>query len=399
MDKLFQFSIAILIVSILQLLIPPYDPEDLQDQSNIVKKIETEKIEEVDELVVSFQKPTFANSAALNRLSYILKTSPENIPLTKIMDTISKETAHLIDTDPLPASANTTLVTGLWRTQENSAFFKESLNKIQNSFLKHKLPKVIFTDPQTLSILRTKVVDTQTKFIILTQEKVRERFGNKFNKIEDIVQNPAWTQFFDNSNNPKTYDSVLNHLVRPYLLREAARSNPHYTPSFLWVDLEDNCFQDRVISATQGKLLNKMLSSFLVFHMILDKNDKSVLGYRQPSFDYYIDPDKDSDKKPKFYPEKKINLVRTTLFGGKIGHIELVTLIYDLMLRISVEQGLLGETEALMTLVAYRYPHLFRSLNAENVCADSTDPNLACPPNSYYSHPDLCKFVGVFFDA
>eukprot|EP00300_Choanocystis_sp_HF-7_P008541 c15967_g1_i2.p1 GENE.c15967_g1_i2~~c15967_g1_i2.p1 ORF type:complete len:212 (+),score=27.72 c15967_g1_i2:472-1107(+) len=196
---------------------------------------------------------------------------------------------------------------------------------------------------------------------------MEKMLGSANHHIHSIRTNPSWRHI-----ESVTSASKLSHefnvvtLSIPFLLREAARSNPFNTTGFIWIGLRDPCISQSLTSSNTRFIkanMNNLLTP-VTPHPI----SKSILGIPKRAVEFYTGNTK----------AETVNVVGVSGLGGRGEHVEVFAFLYEIVLRSALLDGLLGSVEAYLTIVAQRYPNITNPINNQAACEDSRLANLSC---------------------
>eukprot|EP00301_Raphidiophrys_heterophryoidea_P008987 c13283_g1_i1.p1 GENE.c13283_g1_i1~~c13283_g1_i1.p1 ORF type:complete len:419 (+),score=94.56 c13283_g1_i1:43-1257(+) len=380
MDSAWKICFIVLALSLLRVFVPDSNPQE--ELSNLsAQKTPGTFSDSIDEKLLysttKYPKPK-SHQALRNQLARVLRTASEDATTIKVADYVVRATNYILDESIPQSSELPTLVTGVWEVAEKDSELSGAIPWILR-FMKHSLPKIIFTDSATYQRIRHiagESADSQTTFVLLSASQIENGMGQTaLQDIYNVRTNPAFLQlagWIPKSLLGTSQAQTILALSKPMLLREASRMNPFNTPTFIWIDALDACMTESVIltpkhAPSLNKLLDRTLAPFMTRE--LNPSAKEVLGFRQPSYSFYSGKPATSDA---------VQIIRSSFFGGKPGQLEILAAVHELLLRASVKEGLLGNLEAYMSIIAERYPDFFHLINDESTCSDSSRTDKTC---------------------
>jgi len=174
-----------------------------------------------------------------------------------------------------------------------------------------------------------------------------------FNRVSEIVKSKEWKE------NSWIADSVLSRLKfyipvvlsKVDLLYEASECNPFNSNELYWIDAGISRYEN--ISTL--KLKNLSIKDKIVCGDFPYKGNE-IHGFKWDEFCKYCHTSKN----------EQVKIFKANFFGGEVNIIQKLQQEYNKILDDSLNNGLLGTEESILSIVKYKYPNYFQSYDLKN---------------------------------
>lgn len=298
------------------------------------------------------------------------------------------EKAMMLAPPEQPHEMNITLVTSLLDlgrdglTADSYQFrreFKMYLDAMQN-WLKHEYPKVVYTSQQIADEMMKTMTDeakATTKFAITTREELRSKWlgPDNYDRVQSLRASKDWLGRASwLSNSPQAGLDDYNPLVmsKIYMVRDAARNNYFNTSHFLFLDAKHNCMNPKLMSPKNDHILRAhMFNKFLLTTFDYTPADE-IHGFEYTAFNRYCNM-----KNPE--TRQLVQVGRGGIFGGSSYVIEYIAAMYDAVLTATLQEGLMGTEENILTILKYQVPQYVDNFSNNWACPDQISGDHKCP--------------------
>lgn len=252
-----------------------------------------------------------------------------------------------------------TLVTGLWNIKRDqltegwSRSFDHYLNKFKE-LLQVENPMIIFGEQDLESFVYTHRSRSNTHFITRDQLWLKTEF---FEKIQQIRTSERWfsqTGWLRDSTQAKL--EMYNPLVmsKMFLLNDAKYMDPFKSKFMYWID---------------AGLTNTVHPGYFTHDKVLRKLSKYVNKFTFVCFPYDANTEIHGfnfEEMNKICGKRVEMVARGGFFGGPTHVISEINSIYYSLMRMTLEQNLMGTEESLFSIMVYRNSNLIDYFEIEN---------------------------------
>eukprot|EP01134_Creolimax_fragrantissima_P005809 CFRG5809T1 len=298
------------------------------------------------------------------------------------------------DVDMSMPHGDVTLVSGLWdlgRGELSNGFhrdLKEYTDGLKATFLYNTGPKILFLSAGLEAELREYIENevVNIKVVVIDISDMRDWFGPAYEQKDNIRTSKEWSDahgprgWLAMSPQSKLKDYTTIVMYKMMLLRMAARSNPFNTESFVFIDSRHACHNPQVFVNENFGLLRKNMDTMMATHFDYAQFTETH-GFKHDAFMKWLGLPQHSKHK----------VVRGGIFGGKIGTIEVVTMLYENILRGTLKDGYMGTEENIFSIILYRHEPLIHGFNNDNACYESTERDMSCE-----GFENLANFCAIF---
>ena len=264
--------------------------------------------------------------------------------------------SHSIVSEPKQLAMNTyecdvTLVTGLWdikRGQLSEGWtrsFDHYLGKFKE-LLQVENPMIIFGEPELESFVFLHRSRSNTLFITRPQSWLKSNF---YDKIQEIRTSERWlSQAGWLRDSTQAQLELYNPLVmsKIFLLNDAKLMDPFNSKSMYWID---------------AGLTNTVHPGYFTHDRVLRKLSKHVSKFIFVCFPYSANTEIhgfDFEEINKMSGKKVEIVARGGFFGGPINTISEINSIYYDLMRLTLDQNLMGTEESLFSIMLHRNKEL-----------------------------------------
>eukprot|EP00300_Choanocystis_sp_HF-7_P007417 c15286_g1_i1.p1 GENE.c15286_g1_i1~~c15286_g1_i1.p1 ORF type:complete len:409 (-),score=86.86 c15286_g1_i1:194-1420(-) len=360
---------------------PPVGPTSSQTPSSQALDEVRKQAEQLTARKLAHARLDFSTreTSVQRKLKDILASAPRDKPWNEVGQYIIDQSKSFLPQGAPAASASITLVSGIFDVgPEGYELEISDDNALSKRFLAHPQKKIIFVDQNLLDLV-VDSLDESTKVVIVDVERMRGYFGYAYADLHKIINNPNWKYsvgWLRNAPQAEFVDFNLVGISKVFLLREAARLNPWNTESFLWMDPGLSCVPPEALTADKMSLFNQHFDRFLLSFFSY-KPDIETHGFQRWAFDEFLDNDT---------PYHKV--VKGWTFGGRPEFIEVVAVLVDLVMRETLRQGHMGNSDCILTIVMYRFADVIHPFDLSSACATSTNYDHSCP--GFTNHAGWC---------
>lgn len=174
-----------------------------------------------------------------------------------------------------------------------------------------------------------------------------------FNRVDQIIKSKEWKQDSWIADSPlsrlRFYIPVV--LSKVDLLSEASHSNPFNSNEFYWIDAGISRYED----VSTLKVKNLLVKDKIICSDFSYKGNE-VHGFKWDEFCRYCHISKD----------ERAKIFKANFFGGEVNIIQKLQREYNKILDDSLNNGLLGTEESILSIVKYRHPNYFQSYDLKN---------------------------------
>ena len=252
-----------------------------------------------------------------------------------------------------------TLVTGLWNIKRDqlsegwTRSFEHYLNRFKE-LLEVENPMIVFGDPELELFVYRHRSHSNTRFITRPQSWLKSNF---YDKIQEIRTSERWLSqagWLRDSTQAKL--EMYNPLVmsKMFLLNDARLMDPFNSKSMYWID---------------AGLTNTVHPGYFTHDKVLRKLSKHANRFTFVCFPYQATTEIHGFNFEEInkLSGKKVELVaRGGFFGGPIQTIHDINSIYYSLMRLTLEQNLMGTEESLFSIMIHRNKELIDYFEIES---------------------------------
>eukprot|EP00808_Paulinella_micropora_P016616 g26437.t1 len=282
-------------------------------------------------------------------------------------------------------NSDITLVSGVYdlgrgNLQQDGSQFHRKFKVYQEyfeRFLQHTGPKVVFLQHEVIDLF-TPHFDKNTYWVPWNVTDFQRTIGGSYawDRLQFIRQHKNWRSLTGHdgwlSKSPQAQLEYYNPLVmsKNAMLAIAAELNPFATTNFLFIDGGHQCMnpskwlEPNLRTIVYQHMKNKFLCTYYWYGPANECH-----GFRMKELKEYLDDHKTNSR---------MKVVRGGILGGPSWIVDLVDRLFTITMNRTLESGLMGTEETLLSILLVRFPELFAPFSNDDACDENLQGDHAC---------------------